>query len=87
MILNLKKNYYLEINDFHPDPSEIQLFYEDTDSIIERLSPRIYFEFEDLDYWRSKIIEKQGTQNYQIQITLIITLEDYILMFQRIIVM
>ena len=57
----LEKNLLLEVNNFSPDPSEIQLFYEDTDSIIERLSPRMYFEFEDLDYWRSKIIEKQGS--------------------------
>ena len=44
----LEKNLLLEVNNFSPDPSEIQLFYEDTDSIIERLSPRMYFEFEDL---------------------------------------
>ncbi|MGB2117192.1 MAG: DUF4270 domain-containing protein [Flavobacteriaceae bacterium] len=60
--LELEKELLLEINDLYPDPSEIQIRDQEKDSIIDRKSPRIYVEFDNLDYWRTKIIEKQGEQ-------------------------
>lgn len=60
--LELQKELLLEINNLYPDPSEIQIRDQENDSIIDRKSPRIYVEFDNLDYWRAKIIEKQGAQ-------------------------
>jgi hypothetical protein len=60
--LELQKELLLEINDLYPNPSEIQIRDQENDSIIDRKSPRIYVEFDNLDYWRTKIIEKQGEQ-------------------------
>lgn len=56
----LEKELLFELDNFEPSAQEIQI--TENDSIIERLSPRIYTELDNIDYWQSKIFDKQGSE-------------------------
>ena len=58
----LEKIFYLKLRTFHQIHLKFNYSMKIQISIeLKDESPRMYFEFEDLDYWRSKIIEKQGS--------------------------
>lgn len=57
---DLEKELLFKLDNFAPSNDEINIV--ENDSIIDRLSPRIYIELDNFDYWQSKIFDKQGSE-------------------------